>query len=116
MCGMLCEGGFEILRDLCGVVPLLPDFEKFGSQSRKMETPAGVIEEAKESKAKDEPVQCTSLASMILDAPPSCIEFSTLGDCIFVVGTYSLKETEDAGGAQSRNGSLVLMQWHDEKL
>jgi len=81
-----------------------------------METPSKVTEEAQESKADIEPVQCKSLASMILDAPPSCIEFSKSRDCIFVVGTYSLNEAEDAGGVQSRNGSLVLMRWHDGEL
>lgn len=71
---------------------------------------------AQGSEAEDEPVQCNSLASVILDAPPSCIEFSKLRDGIFVVGTYSLNEAEEAGGVQSRTGSLVLMRWHDSKL
>lgn len=72
--------------------------------------------EAQGSEAEDEPVQCKSLASVILDAPPSCIEFSKLRDGIFVIGTYSLNDAEDTGGAQSRNGSLVLMRWHDSEL
>ena len=61
--------------------------------------------------------------SMILDAPPSCIEFSPIHSGHFVVGTYSLnsevhedvaREKHDDQVAditeQSRSGSLVLFK------
>ncbi|MCJ1244544.1 hypothetical protein MMC30_001742 [Trapelia coarctata] len=81
-----------------------------------MEASSGALDETQASKAEDEPVQCKSFATMILDAPPSCIEFSRVAEEIFVVGTYSLVEAEDTGGSQSRNGSLVLMRGAESGL
>jgi len=57
--------------------------------------------------------------SMVIDAPPSCLEFHSIN--YFVVGTYSLKlgdhenlaqdDNDDQAteqGKQSRSGSLIL--------
>jgi len=82
----------------------------------RMERPSGVSKETQVSENKDEPVHCESSATIILDAPPSCIEFSRTAEDIFVVGTYSLVEAKDAGGSQARNGSLMLMRWDGEGL
>lgn len=66
--------------------------------------------------------------SMIIDAPPSCLEFHSIDH--FVVGTYSLELGEDENlaqdgnddqtterGKQSRSGSLILFHldrgYHD---
>ena len=52
-----------------------------------------------------------STMSKILDAPPSCIEFSQTLPDVFVVGTYSLSETKlSEKGSQSRTGSLILLR------
>jgi len=73
-----------------------------------------------------------SLKTLILDLPPSCIEFWPLDPRYAVIGTYNLEKTESEGqGAereaeteaeaeegepsqikksQSRNGSLILIQ------
>lgn len=65
----------------------------------------------------------TSKQSLILDLPPSCIEFCSTHPSYFVVGTYNLvkeeetktESSENADGAvpkksQNRNGSLVVYQ------
>ena len=49
-----------------------------------------------------------SLSTVILDAPPSCVEWSRSTPEVCVVGTYSLNEPDgSSGGAQSRSGSLL---------
>lgn len=66
------------------------------------------------------------IQSLILDLPPSCIEFCSVAPDYFVVGTYFLerKEQEDgpsepneesneqdvSGEAQKRSGSLIVFQ------
>ena len=66
-----------------------------------------------------------SITTTILDAPPSCIEFSPLGIDVFVVGTYELDTiltgpdiVEQAGDTQTqrRRGSLVLFRLKDDRL
>ncbi|KAF7555043.1 hypothetical protein G7046_g6656 [Stylonectria norvegica] len=68
----------------------------------------------------------SSQASLILDLPPSCIQFCSTHPEFFVVGTYSLEKDETSGqeddegsasddvsGAkkiQSRNGSLIVFK------
>lgn len=68
-----------------------------------------------------------SLQSLVLDLPPSCIEFCPAHPDYFVIGTYNLQKEEpeedqnsnasvEAGGdeiikkPQSRNGSLVVFR------
>lgn len=75
----------------------------------------------------------TSLRSLTLDLPPSCIEFCPSHPSYFIVGTYNL-EKEEAPSAehdgpedvvegseatkksQSRNGSLVVFQLEDAEV
>ncbi|KAH7029392.1 uncharacterized protein B0I36DRAFT_374925 [Microdochium trichocladiopsis] len=74
-----------------------------------------------------EPEPTTSLKSLILDLPPSCIEFCPAHPSYFVVGTYNLEKDEahseppaegedDVKGAQevkrkqNRKGSLVVFR------
>ena len=72
--------------------------------------------------------------SLVLDLPPSCVEFSTVEPAYFVVGTYSLEENQkresrvDDGEAdetadgpeakleQQRSGTLVLCRLVDENV
>lgn len=79
----------------------------------------------------------SSTQSMILDLPPSCIEFCPAYPDLFVVGTYNLEKSEqtdtaedegrideeenlEASGTskqpQSRNGSLILFQLRGGKV
>ena len=59
-----------------------------------------------------------SVQSLVLDLPPSCIEFCPAAPACFVVGTYFLErqETDDIvedGGAkevQKRTGSLIVFR------
>lgn len=61
-----------------------------------------------------------SLQTLILDLPPSCIEFCPAYPDHFVVGTYDLqkddKDQNEEGGEltskqpQTRNGSLILFR------
>lgn len=64
----------------------------------------------------------SSKQSLILDLPPSCIEFCLSHPTYFVVGTYNLvkddvpsNDSGDGGSSaskkpQNRNGSLVVFQ------
>lgn len=75
----------------------------------------------------------SSTQSVMLDLPPSCIEFCPAHPDFFVVGTYNLEKSEDSGQIadevdedgegqapgtnaakqpQSRNGSIVVFQLH----
>lgn len=63
--------------------------------------------------------------SIILDLPPSCIEFSPLHSDCFMVGTYYLEPESGASirqeddqirrPAQNRRGSLILFGLRDRK-
>ncbi|KAK2003063.1 hypothetical protein LX36DRAFT_697152 [Colletotrichum falcatum] len=67
-------------------------------------------------------VAVASKQSLVLDLPPSCIEFCPLHPTYFVVGTYNLvkdeeppNESDDAGSSvanktQNRNGSLLVFR------
>ncbi|KAK4140099.1 uncharacterized protein C8A04DRAFT_15253 [Dichotomopilus funicola] len=64
-----------------------------------------------------------SRVSLILDLPPSCVEFCPAFPSYFLVGTYSLQadspgtENEDSGKQpQSRSGSIVVFQLTDGNL
>lgn len=72
-----------------------------------------------------EPPRISSFAHVVLDLPPSCMEFAPAGllQDYFVVGTYYLESSEDGndreGGQerdepaavqQVRSGSLMLFQ------
>lgn len=68
--------------------------------------------------------------SIILDLPPSCIEFSPLHSESFVVGTYyletesgtshttSIQQNDDQikSSVQNRRGSLMLFVLQDQNL
>lgn len=73
----------------------------------------------------------TSLVSLTLDLPPSCIQFCPAHPEYFVVGTYNLErnETSDQDSEnenepsasstktpQSRNGSLVVFRLDGNEL
>jgi diphthamide biosynthesis protein 7 len=62
-----------------------------------------------------------SLRSIILDLPPSCIEFCPSAPQYAIIGTYNLEKHEDQEGqeavikggqktSQQRNGSLILVR------
>jgi diphthamide biosynthesis protein 7 len=72
-----------------------------------------------------------STQSLILDLPPSCIEFCPVARDYFVVGTYFLeKKEQDAAAAndeeeksedvdkepQTRTGSLILFKVEGDKM
>jgi diphthine methyl ester acylhydrolase len=77
----------------------------------------------------------SSICSLSLDLPPSCVEFCPSNPTYFVVGTYNLEKKaevaaehasssdDDIEGAgsevnrtQSRNGSLILFNIEKEDL
>lgn len=79
----------------------------------------------------------SSTQSMILDLPPSCIEFCPAYPDLFMVGTYNLEKSEQPDTVeneqkadeeadpqtsgtskkpQSRNGSIILFQLREEKV
>ncbi|KAJ4411349.1 hypothetical protein N0V82_009000 [Gnomoniopsis sp. IMI 355080] len=79
----------------------------------------------------------SSIQSMILDLPPSCIEFCPAYPDLFVVGTYNLEKSEESQTAgnqtpeeqeedpqasgttkqpQSRNGSIILFQLREGRV
>jgi diphthamide biosynthesis protein 7 len=75
----------------------------------------------------------TSKQSMILDLPPSCVEFCLSHPAYFVVGTYNLEKEElplhdgldqeevkehvqSTAAAQSRNGSLLVFHLNSESM
>lgn len=69
-----------------------------------------------------------SRQSMVLDLPPSCIEFCPAHPSYFLVGTYNLQKEDqqqqvgDDSSAeaktklpQSRNGSIIVFQLSDDE-
>ncbi|KAF2083489.1 hypothetical protein K490DRAFT_51538 [Saccharata proteae CBS 121410] len=66
----------------------------------------------------------SSRTSLVLDLPPSCIEFVPGHRDLFVVGTYHLErqegeevvKEEENGGAQQRSGSLVLFRLAEDEV
>lgn len=80
--------------------------------------------------------EISSTQSMVLDLPPSCIEFCPSHPAFFVVGTYNLEHSEqadqhedegvdDAEGEraqarsaqpQNRNGSIIVFRVDDGKV
>ena len=67
--------------------------------------------------------------SIVLDLPPSCLEFSPLHPDCFIVGTYYLepesashttsrqeKDDQISRPVQDRSGSLILFNLEAEKL
>jgi diphthamide biosynthesis protein 7 len=69
----------------------------------------------------------SSLESLELDLPPSCIEFCPSNPACFLVGTYDLNRDlpDETGPAdehsvatkpQSRNGSIVVFRVSDGRL
>lgn len=66
------------------------------------------------------------IQELVLQLPPSCVEFCPAHPDLFVVGTYNLvaEESEDwkenessrAQGSQSRNGSLVAFSVNGNSL
>lgn len=71
-----------------------------------------------------------SIQSLILDLPPSCIEFCPAARDYFVIGTYFLEKKEQNESAadeedesedidkkpQTRTGSLILMKVEGDGL
>ena len=72
----------------------------------------------------EETITVQSYLSMILDSPPSCLQFvptNTAYPHHFVVGTYSLDTGENTdsfsrGSIQPRTGSLQLFALKDQEL
>jgi diphthamide biosynthesis protein 7 len=76
----------------------------------------------------------TSIQSLVLDLPPSCIEFCPVARDYFVVGTYFLEKKEQDAGVenatedeeekkedvdtkpQTRTGSLVLLKVEGDEV
>lgn len=79
----------------------------------------------------------SSTQSMILDLPPSCIEFCPAYPDLFVVGTYNLEKSEQPDTVedeekvdeeedlqtsgtskqpQSRNGSIIVFQLREGRV
>ena len=58
-----------------------------------------------------------SITSVVVDLPPSCMDFSPVNSEYFIVGTYSLNSNEPKGSEpQERSGSLILYRREGEKL
>lgn len=69
-----------------------------------------------------------SSQSLMLDLPPSCLQFCHKFPSYFVVGTYNLQpkiecnaevdgeSTRDEGSIQSRNGSLLVFKLGGDEL
>jgi hypothetical protein len=58
-----------------------------------------------------------SIATKILDAPPSCIEFSRVDPKVFIVGTYSLYEAGTLfPDKQTRDGGPIVMEWDGQNM
>ncbi|KAE9980261.1 hypothetical protein EG328_000396 [Venturia inaequalis] len=88
--------------------------------------------------SKTSPQKISSIATLFLDTPPSCIEFSHLHPSYFVIGTYFLKNPEEQkedqkeqGESQERNpsnesppekksqersGTLILCHLHETQI
>lgn len=63
-----------------------------------------------------EPLKC-----LTLELPPCCIEFWPLNPQFAVVGTYNLEKVvadgkEEPQKTPQRNGSLILVQIHDDDV
>lgn len=66
-----------------------------------------------------EPKTLRSLTSIILELPPSCLEFCSAFPDLFVVGTYYLEQdANDQSGSlpQERRGSLLLFRLEGQEL
>ena len=66
----------------------------------------------------DDVKEISSELSIILDLPPSCIDFSPAHPDFFVVGTYYLESESGASQttSQSRTGSLTLYKLRHKEL
>lgn len=58
----------------------------------------------------------SSVSSLVLDLPPSCIEFAPSKLGYFVVGTYNLEKSVDGSSQQGRNGSLILFRMSGDQM
>jgi diphthamide biosynthesis protein 7 len=73
----------------------------------------------------------TSMQSLRLDLPPSCVEFCPAHPAYFLVGTYNLEKSENLASedgeadvpksesqvqTQSRNGSVIVFQLVDKVM
>ena len=77
----------------------------------------------------------SSLKSLILDLPPSCVEFSPANPSYFLVGTYNLQQSHNsedgvqqaeevsggeegrvAGTTQRRDGSIIVFRMIDDTV
>ena len=71
-----------------------------------------------------------SIELLVLDLPPSCIEFCPAAPSYFVVGTYLLEQKTqgenatqntsspeaETGEAQKRSGSLVVFKLEEDRM
>lgn len=65
-----------------------------------------------------------ALTSLVLDKPPSCLEFSQRWPDYLVIGTYKLRESQELSDKviedvpsthmQKRDGSVILLKLFDE--
>lgn len=68
--------------------------------------------ESSSSGSKDEAMQVRSIYSTILEAQPSCVEWSTTWPDICVIGTYNLVESVDLQhGSHARTGGIMIFRW-----
>lgn len=72
----------------------------------------------------------SSTQSIVLDLPPSCLEFCPAHPSFFAVGTYNLQKSEEGPQEredgeppegkttqpQSRNGSIIVFQLRDGRV
>ncbi len=83
---------------------------------------------------KKEPYNIASKSSLVLDLPPSCVEFSPTAPDLLVVGTYYLDTAATATAqddcydrsldapdteallSQQRSGSLILLRLVDDQV
>jgi len=78
------------------------------------------------------PRAISSIQSLTLELPPSCVEFCPAHPEYLVIGTYSLEQTEALGdghadeddnsrgqetrGSQERHGTLLVYQLRNRRL
>ena len=59
--------------------------------------------------------QIQPISTVILEKPPSCLQFSAVDPTYFVVGTYHLEADQVGQIGQVRKGSIILYQLVDLK-
>lgn len=72
-------------------------------------------------RSEDAVPSVTSRMSLILESPPSCLEFSPLDPELFIVGTYQLNAKADDGEhvqskPQLRSGSIIVFRLRRDEM